>query len=534
MIALFFKEHRPRPIFWPLAIAGLVIAVGAIKVADYDIWWHLTTGNVIALWHQIPRVDIFSYTAAGRPWVNHEWLFQLLAWLAYDAYGLASLTVFEFVSVAIIAALSFRTLRTLGLPRSAALWATAITLIAIADRIMPRPFIVGLMLTQIFIYQLLRFQSGSKPWLWDLPVLAVLWINIHGGGILAPQIVLAYAAGETIQFFISGKSGDAFPRPISRRRIRHIWMAGLLCVAACTVSPYGIDVYLFPMQHLRMDAIMANTQEWIPSLDPRLDGVVSQIFFRAILVMTLISYVVGRKTARFSHLMITVVSSLLILKGKRFTPDFIVMNIPLMFFNFHSAARRIPLTPALANVREWMHIATILMLSVVAMRIGIPATIHGGRVAEIGFGTTDAFAQSEMVVFLEQNNVRGRMLNDMALGGYLIFSRWPNERVFIDGRTPVYGNDFFREFVDAFRNWRNFEKLDDKYEFDYLVFKADQIWELRHFHKYLWENPTWKLVYAGNDGFIYVRDEPKFRDLIGKSELKRNPLIEEMKSGGEM
>ena len=44
---------------------------------DIDFWWHLKTGELIATTGVIPTTDPFSYTVPGRPWVAHEWLWEL-------------------------------------------------------------------------------------------------------------------------------------------------------------------------------------------------------------------------------------------------------------------------------------------------------------------------------------------------------------------------------------------------------------------------------------------------------------------------
>ena len=73
-----------------LAAALVVLAVfaaGLSKIADLDFWWHLKTGQLIVQQHEIPRQDVYSYTAAGREYVDHEWLFQVAQYLVFDAFG---------------------------------------------------------------------------------------------------------------------------------------------------------------------------------------------------------------------------------------------------------------------------------------------------------------------------------------------------------------------------------------------------------------------------------------------------------------
>src|SRR5437762_1853949 len=58
------------------AIFLVIFAVDLVRPTDIDVWWHLKTGELIARMGAVPTVDPFSYTAAGRPWVAHEWLWE--------------------------------------------------------------------------------------------------------------------------------------------------------------------------------------------------------------------------------------------------------------------------------------------------------------------------------------------------------------------------------------------------------------------------------------------------------------------------
>jgi hypothetical protein len=60
---------------------------GSREVVDLDIWLHLKTGQVIAASHKVPLTDIFSFVLQGKEWINHEWLFQLLAYFFYQQGG---------------------------------------------------------------------------------------------------------------------------------------------------------------------------------------------------------------------------------------------------------------------------------------------------------------------------------------------------------------------------------------------------------------------------------------------------------------
>ena len=56
----------------------LALAASLTPIRNYDFWWHLKTGSLILSREAVPRVDPFSFTAVEAPWVDHEWLSQVL------------------------------------------------------------------------------------------------------------------------------------------------------------------------------------------------------------------------------------------------------------------------------------------------------------------------------------------------------------------------------------------------------------------------------------------------------------------------
>src|SRR5690348_5102742 len=64
---------------WPVrpkAVQVLVIATllyafcaGFRTIGDFDFGWQIATGRHVAQHHQIPRTDVFTYTAAGNEWL---------------------------------------------------------------------------------------------------------------------------------------------------------------------------------------------------------------------------------------------------------------------------------------------------------------------------------------------------------------------------------------------------------------------------------------------------------------------------------
>src|SRR5437763_631650 len=70
-----------------LVLAGLAFLLGCQELFDADAWWHLRAGRWILEHRAIPRVDPFTFGAAGRPWIDLQWTFQVALALAFAAGG---------------------------------------------------------------------------------------------------------------------------------------------------------------------------------------------------------------------------------------------------------------------------------------------------------------------------------------------------------------------------------------------------------------------------------------------------------------
>ncbi|MBT3181880.1 MAG: hypothetical protein HN337_05145 [Deltaproteobacteria bacterium] len=522
-----FIDKKPATILWAISLIGAVLAVGLTKLANNDIWWQLGAGKFISNTLTIPRYDIFSYTAGSAKWVNPEWLFQVFIWNLFDLTGPACFTIIKLIATAFVALTLFKTTDLLVRNKNTAMWSAFMVLIAFSDRIMVRPHLFSIMMVPFFCLQLHKFRLDGRRLPWELPLLSVIWINMHGGAIMAPLIVAAFAAGETIQYLTARWVKEISHTSILRRKIISLWITVLLCIVACCITPHGIELILFPFQVSDLSSILRFTNEWGSVFEPRMDRVTTQIVLRIILVILMISYFVGRKHVRFSYLMLSILTSYLLLKGRRFSSYFVIINMPIIFYNFKGLASRMKMDPMKSNGRAYVSILIVTTLSVVFLKYGIPATIDGGRVGHPGIGMTQE-GNIPAVQFIIDNNIRGRIYNEMEVGGHLMYARGPEEKVFIDGRTALYGDEFFMDYINSMRNRRFFQELDHRYEFDYILMGGISAWRRRHMHRYLWEDPQWKLVYGARDGFVYVRDIEKFGRL---TTLKIHPLIEEMRHG---
>ena len=72
---------------------ALTFLLGIFPLKDADFYWHLRTGDLIRQTGQIPRVDFYTFTRQGTPWIDLHWVFQIgISWIREHG-GVPALTL---------------------------------------------------------------------------------------------------------------------------------------------------------------------------------------------------------------------------------------------------------------------------------------------------------------------------------------------------------------------------------------------------------------------------------------------------------
>jgi hypothetical protein len=183
------KQSAPEP--WGrlllASLPALAFLLGCTPMSDFDVWWHLRTGQLILQSGAVPRVDLFTYTNATRPWIDVHWLFQVGLALLYSVGGASALVLVKATAGATIVGLSL-----LGRRPDQPAWPLALAwlpgVLMLSGRLSERPELVSLVLLAVYLAVLAR--APEKPrWLWVLPVVQLLWVNCHGFFAMGPLVL---------------------------------------------------------------------------------------------------------------------------------------------------------------------------------------------------------------------------------------------------------------------------------------------------------------------------------------------------------
>jgi len=124
------------------ALSALALSLGLAPITNNDIWLHLATGDWILSQGAVPRSEIFSFVAAGRPYIAHEWGSQVLLAGIYAAAGLAGLVGYKTGIALLLSWALFAGARTAGAPPARATLAAAVGLFVAGAHLWARPHLL--------------------------------------------------------------------------------------------------------------------------------------------------------------------------------------------------------------------------------------------------------------------------------------------------------------------------------------------------------------------------------------------------------
>src|SRR5688500_4332850 len=194
-----------------------------------DLAYHLRAGGMFLDTGVVPTTDTFTFTAQGEPWLNQQWGAQALLASVYRVAGWTGLAVLRALLVGAVAALVFVIVSRQGIAVRRAAWLTLAVFVLASVAMALRPQLMGMVLFALVL--LLTVERRRSPrLLWAVPVITLIWANLHGSFFLAPAVLgLAWLADVH----------DHVPR-----RHMALVVAAVAAVAAC-VNPFGSAVWTY-------------------------------------------------------------------------------------------------------------------------------------------------------------------------------------------------------------------------------------------------------------------------------------------------
>lgn len=441
--------RRGRVRRWLLqpSLADLVFVVWAPVVAlgfhhrllngDGDPGWHLRLGSWMLDHRRVLLEHTFSHTAYGRPFIPMEWASEVLLAGAARVGGLAGVVVLAALILATTFTLLLVHLQRRGVDPLLAYLTVTIAAVLSGAHWIARPHLLTFLCTAALVA--LVDGPRERP-AWAFALLFAAWANLHGGVLFGLGLLGVVMAADVVEGWRRGVAAGG--------RLRRGAVLIGAALAGSGVNPLGPRLLWEELKCLGDGAVLAASEEFTP---PDFGTTTGQIFLGALLLV-LAAIALRRGRVRARTLLALVALTALALVSRRNVPLFGLTVLPLLAADVDPAWRRVP-------GRVFAHVRGVFAAddaraargpwgAAVACGLVLLGLLHG-RVAETAV-VADGFDPEVMPVAAVERaraaGVTGRLFNHFDWGGYLLYA-WPEEKVFIDGATSLYGADVLREYV---------------------------------------------------------------------------------------
>ena len=475
-------------------ILGLgLFAMAARRVRDPDLWWHLRTGQEIVATHHVLHRDIFSYTRFGQPWIAHEWLSEVLLFLLFRAAGWTGLIVASALLISATFLLLYRQCR--GQPYLSGL-VVALGAVATIPSWGVRPQMLSLLLAAVFLGLLAKTEHrgpGQLRFLWWMPPLLLLWVNLHGGFLLGPVLIALTLAGWSLEAWLGLR-----PWAEACVRLRQLGAVLVVCLLVVPLNPNGLQIYRYPFETLESRTMMQYIAEWAspnfhsPDFKP----------FLVVLLLTWAAVAISRKRLSGAQILLLSGTAYAGLSAGRHIPIFILVAVPIVAESLAELAEQHQWLAPADDSHAPMGRPKLLVNLALLLAVSAFVAIRSSQVIQTQSASEAAFFPHAATEFLARQNPPGPIFNNYDWGGYFIARLYPQYRVFIDGRADLYGK-LLDPFMDTARGQGNWQKILEQYRVRTVVLPPTV-----GLAGILRLDPNWTKEFEDRQAVVFVRRIP--------------------------
>jgi hypothetical protein len=472
-------------------------------LGDGDTGWHIRIGEWILAHGRVPRSDIFSFSMPNAPFYAWEWLWDMsFAWL-HQHGGLALVVLVSMTLLSLTFALLFRlVLRNCG-NRLIAIAVTMLATAASSIHWLARPHLVTFLFVVIFLDRLERVRESETSWrsLAWLPVLMVVWTNLHGGFFVGLLLLACYAAGEALSGLVEGKG-------IPRKAVWFAW-AGVACALATLLNPYFYQLHV----HLVRYFTESYHLEAISEFQTMSFHDTMARYFEAMMLLAAVAAFWNLTRKRFYAVFLLIGWIHLALIAGRNIAIFALVAAPLVA---EALERFVAALPGRADLAEWLRGAARGFQSYAAEigEVDVMPRAHVICGLALAVMAAVAYAPAPPAMFRSDydpkrypagaiEHLRGGEFSHSVFtqdewGDYMIYRMYPATKVFVDGRSDFYGEKFGRKYLDVLNVKYDWERTLLDYGIDTILMPPDAA-----LTGALKESPRWCLVYDDQVALIF-------------------------------
>ena len=270
-----------------------------------------------------------------------------------------------------------------------------------------------------------------------------------------------------------------------RDQLKTLALVLVLTGAAVLINPNTTKMFYYPFFTMNSKAIIDNIAEWS---SPNFHHPVFKAFL-AYLFLVYATLIISKKPVLLSDLFMLGLFTYLAMFGARNIALFMFVTGPMLAAHLRGLfGRERPAKQILPL--NW----SILVLVVVLVIYKFPAQM-----------TIDEHVNKERfpalaVEYMKEHNLQGSLFNEYSWGGYLLWTRYPDNLIFIDGRADIYEDKVLPEYMRIMKLRPDAYALLLKYNPKYVLLPPGAPINLL-----LEAKGDWKIRYRDNVALLYEK-----------------------------
>jgi hypothetical protein len=526
---------------WALLCAFIMVLImGLIKIYSPDLGFHLRSAQWMLDNKKFIYTDSFDYGSTDNRYYNLQWLYQLFVYALYRCGESVLVIANALLITSSMLLVGYRFSKSTIVESTKTrfgLFAIMLILFVQPLTFEVRPHVLSWIFLNLVLLVLEEYKRGKDKALFALPFLMLFWANTHSLAILGLATIAIYTAGI---FFEKGKLD------------KKLFLFSMLSFAVFLINPYFINGLIYPFTQFGLisgnSLVKAYFGELQSPFSAKEISVLGTKYFTSPLLIVHLSALITIFSIVRSVLKKQYTDALLM------TAYLIILNLAIKNYGYYimlclplsvkyisewlairnagtikqrmSSAKKTaaPVQAAFSSKKLYNRFAfaaiTIsIVISITSVTDGYAIFRHSPY--RFGFIEDKDQLPVEATAFLNKNNIKGRLLNHLDFGGYLM-AHYP-EKVFIDGRMDVLPEDFFSKYYESLTLKNGIKKLINEYDPDIVIFpyvKASTWWEYFIVNKL---KCGYRPVYADGLSVIYLKLSlyPQLHEVTGKSILEK-------------
>lgn len=491
---------------WIITILALIwFFLSITPLPPNDLWWHMAAGRIMlheGAWMSINR---WAYT------VPYDAFFALQSWLSelilYGIWKIGNVPLLALTRTLAITAsyglMAWHAWRRIQHGKAIALALILAILIGWNNWTL-RPQTLAYVPATAFIVLLGEYLTNriSSRWLIALPVIMLLWVNMHGSFMVGIGLLgLAW-----IGTLITAIDTSAPTSATARTSLGPLTITGIVTGLATLAQPLGTGIFGYVRMTINHPLHSQWFIEWLPP-DNTIDPINTGFWFFAMLLLlaVLMAY---KKTQRptATDLLWYAALAWLTIGGVRYAIWFGLLLIPLLAESLAPFIPQRPL-PRLSRIATRTTGILLGILCLLLLPWFQPVQYLGSEVARL-FASSGPYryllsstTPVAATAWLRDNPIEGRFWADMSYTSYTIWEL-PDKQVFVDLRVELFPKDIWQDYFAIVRGDSQSVSLLDSWNITHLM--LDTHWQESLYHV-LQESPEWCTKYTSTRTVIVAR-----------------------------